>query len=315
MSTSLRVSRLVVALIFVAVVAACIDWSRTTASAPIDIRAYISTVETMSGVRADFVTGERPAGADDGGPALTANVPAIVLKGGAARVTFTAPTEFSHVIVAVDGVPGYFDLALGGPTMSADVLIVYAQDVAAPAFWMEFASGNGGGAGVFASANTAFLGNATGPVQVNVTWNSKADVDLYVVDPRNNEIYYNARGPLEFGPQGPGPNVGSGTTPTSPAGSPPPGTSGGVLDIDSNAACSTDGPRAENIVWPKRIVPPHGEYTVRVNYWSECGETSTDYVVTVRIKGGDPVIIPGHFDGKGVGGSSGAGHIVYRFVF
>lgn len=300
---SFRANRLLVALAATAVAAACID--RATGTETVDVRSFISGVVALNGTQAEFNPGPAPAGGD--GPVLTANVPAIVLKGGTARITFSAPTEFSHLVVAVDGVPGYFDLTLDAPTTSVDAFVVYAQDVGAPAFWMQFAGGDGGTNGAFGSANTAFLGNLTGPVQVNVTWNTKADVDLYVVDPRGNEIYYNARGPLQFGGRV------QGTDPTGLGNVP--GTSGGVLDIDSNAGCSADGPRAENIVWPTRIVPPKGEYTVRVNYWSSCGVESTDFVVTIRIKGGLPVTYTGHLIGPGVGGGTGAGNRIAGFNY
>jgi uncharacterized protein YfaP (DUF2135 family) len=124
-------------------------------------------------------------------------------------------------------------------------------------------------------------------VQVNITWNSTADVDLYVVDPLGEEIYYGDRGSV----------------------------SGGILDIDSNAACGSDGPRAENIFWPFGVVPPRGEYTVRVNYWSACGEPSTDYVVTIRTKGGVPQTFTGRLTGPGVGGAIGAGYRLGDFTY
>jgi hypothetical protein len=312
---SFRAKRLLVALAATVVAAACID--RATGVENNDIRRYISGVLLLDGTTAIFNAGEVPSATD--GPVLTANVPAIVLKGGTAKINFSAASEFSHIVVAVDGVPGFFDLTLDGPTTSVDVLIVYAQDTGAPAFWMEWAAGDGAANGPFASANTAFLGNATGTVQVNVTWDTKADVDLYVVDPRGNEIYYNARGPLQGTGSGdiPGGNTDPLTSGTSNASASTrnSGTSGGVLDIDSNAGCASDGPRAENIVWPTRVVPPKGEYTVRVNYWSSCGVEATDYVVTIRIKGGLPTTYTGRFTGAGVGGANGAGKRITGFNF
>src|SRR6185503_9288392 len=137
--------------------------------------------------------------------------------------------------------------------------------VGAPSFNLLFAGGGATGLGGFNSGNVAFLGNGTGEVQVNIAWNTKADVDLYVVDPLGEEIFYSHRNSV----------------------------SGGTLDIDSHAGCVSDGPRTENIFWSFGVIPPRGSYTVRVNYWSACGEPSTDYVVTVRAKGSAPQTFSG----------------------
>jgi hypothetical protein len=242
-------------------------------------------VQTLDGVQAVFHAGAAPTAAT--GPTLSAAVPAIVLRGGAAKVTFTAAAPFSRLVVSVDGFGGYWDLAAPATGDSLPVLIVYAQQVGGPSFQMNYAGGTSSSVGAYQPATTAFLGNGTGDVQVNISWNSKADVDLYVVDPLGEEIFYAHRE----------------------------SNSGGQLDIDSNAACQTDGPRAENVFWPFGVVPPKGTYTVRANYWSACGEAGTDYVVTIRTKGGVPASYTGHFFGPGVGGANGAGQRVADFTF
>ena len=282
---SSRTTRLLLALTATLSAAACIEWDRSTSTETHDIREYISGVQSLAGDQAEFHAGAVPDAG--GGPTLTAVVPALVLKGGSARVTFTAATILNQLIVAVDGVPGYWELDLDTPATSVPVLIVYAQQVGAPSFLMRWAGGASTGIGPFGLANTAFLGNGTGEVQVNISWNSRADVDLYVVDPLGEEVYYAHRG----------------------------SHSGGQLDIDSNAACGTDGPRAENVFWPFGIVPPRGDYIVRVNYWSECGEEATDYVVTIRTKGGVPQTYTGRFIGDGVGGAAGAGLRIGEFHY
>ena len=90
-------------------------------------------------------------------------------------------------------------------------------------------------------------------MQVSVSWNSNADVDLYVVEPAGGEEIY-------YGDQQ--------------------SAAGGSLDLDSNAACSGDNVRNENITYPNSAL--RGTYTVRVNLWADCGAASTDYVVTIR---------------------------------
>lgn len=83
----------------------------------------------------------------------------------------------------------------------------------------------------------------TGDVQFTLRWSSTADLDLAVIDPNGEEIYYGSR--------------------TS--------SSGGQLDVDSNALCSTavSNP-VENVFWPTGA-SIDGTYTVAVSYFNECG--------------------------------------------
>lgn len=303
MMISIPKFRLSAALVAVLGIAACLDYNRSTDAEPKDITAFLFGIEGPGGIQGQFVEGTPPA-TNTGGAQIVATVPPIVLKGGTSEVTFNSSALFSRLVFSVEGFDGYFDLSLPEPTTSATVLLIYAQDVGAPAFWLNYAGGDAGALGPAATSNIAFLGNATGKVQVNLTWNSTADIDLYVVDPFGNEIFWNNRGTEFVGIPGGDGSIGG-----------PPGSTGGVLDIDSNAGCSSDGPRAENIVWPAGVVPPTGEYTVRVNNWSACGEPATNFVVTVRVEGQTPQIFHGSFNDPGVGGAQGAGKRITSFVF
>lgn len=117
------------------------------------------------------------------------------------------------------------------------------------------------GADGFSSDGSFYNGIAlgTGDVQLTLTWDSTDDLDLHVVDPDGEEIFWNAR--------------------TS--------TSGGQLDVDSNAACGgTTTTPVENIFWPSGE-SPDGHYEVKVNFFEECGGdgSSQDFTVTTRIDG------------------------------
>jgi uncharacterized protein YfaP (DUF2135 family) len=123
-----------------------------------------------------------------------------------------------------------------------------------------------------------FVPVLSGDVQVSVAWDSPADVDLHLVEPGGAEVYWGS--------------TSSGA--------------GGVLDLDSNAACGSDGPRNENITYPS-ATPPSGAYIVRLDYWDSCGATATNYVVTVRVKGHALEVYQGQFTGSGDGGGAGSG--------
>jgi hypothetical protein len=122
-----------------------------------------------------------------------------------------------------------------------------------------------------------------GDVQVSISWNADSDVDLHVVDPYGDEIYY-------------------GNTRVS---------SGGVLDLDSNASCRIDGIRNENITWPEGEAP-RGTYVVRVDYWDSCEVPATDYVVRMSY-GGQQEVVSGTFTGGGDQGVAGSGVYVNTF--
>jgi len=138
--------------------------------------------------------------------------------------------------------------------------------------------------GLSAASNEilVFVVGFTSDVQVSVSWDSPTDVDLHVVEPGGTEIYY-----------------GNSTS-----------SSGGQLDVDSNPACSIDGRQIENIRWSRA---PAGTYTVRVDYWSGCSSTLTNYLVTVK-NGGVTTTYSGNFTGSGDRGGSGSGRLITTFV-
>lgn len=86
----------------------------------------------------------------------------------------------------------------------------------------------------------------TGDVQVTLRWNSLDDLDLAVLDPNDDTVFF-----------------ANTTTP-----------SGGEIDVDSNAGC-TPGyfPPIENIFWDSRT-PPEGDYVATVTLYERCHEHS-----------------------------------------
>ena len=93
------------------------------------------------------------------------------------------------------------------------------------------------------------LQSGFGDVQVTLTWNNTADLDLWVTDPDGERIYFGNR--------------------TS--------ASGGQLDRD---VISGYGP--ENIFWPPNEAPP-GDYLVQVHHYS--GASPSQYSVLIQAFG------------------------------
>ena len=92
----------------------------------------------------------------------------------------------------------------------------------------------------------------------------------------------------------------------------PRSATGGELDLDSNAACFGDGVRNENITWALGTAP-QGLYTVRVDYWSSCDASQTNYTVLIN-NDGDVQIYSGAFTGPGDNGGAGSGVLIDTFT-
>jgi hypothetical protein len=113
-----------------------------------------------------------------------------------------------------------------------------------------------------------------GDLEVTLSMSLATDLDLYVVEPNGNTIYYA--------------NSSSFTT--------------GRLDLDANAACASNmNVRYEHIFWPEGSVP-EGTYHVRVDNWRNCvGGQPVDFQVIVQ-NCGDISVYEGTAQGSGGGG-------------
>jgi hypothetical protein len=255
----------------------------TTAPAG-SISAVLSSVRLEDGTPGTLVRGDAPQPA--GGPTLSLSAPAAAINGGSSAVGLTGSADFQVIVVTVAGQPDYYQLTLPAAATSANILFTMAQSLSLGTFQLGFAVGGSASAlGAYATQSLSLLSVGTGDVQVSISWNSAADVDLHVIEPGGEEVYYA--------------NDVSGT--------------GGQLDLDSNAGCGTDGPRNENITWATGTAPA-GQYIVRVDHWSNCGATQTDWVVTVQVKGAQPQVFTGSFTGDGDAGGAGSGVEVTQFT-
>src|SRR5262249_34126432 len=145
------------------------------------------------------------------------------------------------------------------------VISNFAQVSSGSRFTLGYAVANAAGAVGPTASSTRTVVTSTGGVQGSVGWNTPTDVDLHVVGPSGNEGDYRPR--------------------TS--------STGGQLDVDSNAACSLDNRNTENIRW--NTTAPNGTYIVRVDYWSACQVTgTTNFTVTV-VNGGQRSTFTGSF--------------------
>lgn len=246
-SVSLRTLLRAGAVLGLSALAACTSSLRPNSGT--SISDVISKVTDASGtVTAVFHTGDRPdAGA---GPTATVSGISVMINGGSAQQTVSGSANYTHVIVSIEGLTGYYELTLPAGVPSEGLLLT-AKETAQPFTWsFAYAVGDAVTIGAYVNQSVQFITALTGDIQVSVSWSDTSDVDLHVFDPNGDQVYYGNHDVA----------------------------SGGHLDIDSNAACSDDGPPTgfhksnENIVWPTGTAIP-GIYKVVLHYYSACGLT------------------------------------------
>ncbi len=108
-------------------------------------------------------------------------------------------------------------------------------------------------------------GFQSGNIQITLAWPTGADLDLYVRDPNNEQIYYGHDR----------------------------AASGGHLDQDARGGCSNDQVESnlENVYW-NQANPPAGPYQVTVQYWdgARCSTAAGATTFTLSIAVGGQII-------------------------
>ena len=106
------------------------------------------------------------------------------------------------------GIGEFYEVVLPTAGTSAALLLAFSQDIPTSPFDLFFAVvDTNGTVGPFSAVTFNVIRVGTGDVQVTLSWDTDSDVDLHVVDPSGEEIFYGNRE----------------------------SASGGMLDLDSNA--------------------------------------------------------------------------------
>ncbi len=120
-------------------------------------------------------------------------------------------------------------------------------------------SGTGDGVGADIAGRVEAAGGKGGTFQISIAWDNRNDLDLHVVGPGDDRIFYGNRK----------------------------GQTGGELDVDMNVEPTEDRP-VENVTWVDRK-PPDGEYEVIVHFYRQHPRQPRRCPFTVRLKVGDDV--------------------------
>ena len=241
------------------------------------------TSASVGGREGEWRTASFPT-SGSGGPSISVAGNAAIVPGGTTEVVVSAGEPLTGVLLTDDvSAAGYYEVPVAAGAERVRVRLQFSQDLPAEVPMLNLVGrGSSNLIGPPAPHRFDVVDVGTGELQVNLSWNSAADLDLHVVEPSGEEIYFGDR--------------------TS--------NSGGELDLDSNAACRRDNVRNENVTWEESA--PVGEYTVRVNHWSNCGVGSTDYTVRVNY-GGESSVFSGTFTGSGSRGGRGSGTTITVF--
>jgi hypothetical protein len=100
-------------------------------------------------------------------------------------------------------------------------------------------------------------GNVVGELRTSLSWYNYDDLDIHVVEPGGNTIYFSSK-----------------LSATS-----------GKLDVDMNAGGGTTRTPVENIIWTNKNTMKEGTYKVRVNNFARRETINSGYVVQIECNG------------------------------
>ncbi len=202
-----------------------------------------------------------PASTGAGAPTITSVTGnPTVLAGGSNPVTINTTSTVTDVLVGVEGLTGYYKIpyTTAKSTNATIMVVILMSQSASNNFTIVIALANGTNISTHYTIPVVVHEGGTGKLQVSLSWNKPNDVDLHLIEPGGEEIYFGNRE----------------------------SDNGGKLDVDSNAACSIDNINNENITYGNNATVANGVYTVKIRLWSACQVTAiTNYVVTVRYNG------------------------------
>lgn len=181
-----------------------------------------------------------------------------VLTGGSNIINFRSSNTISYVIIGIDGVDGYYKVNQSALTeisanyYSFNLAISQTLILQSINFRIAYVDISGQISNYYI-LSTSEIKAGTGLLQINCTWQKDDDVDLHVIEPNGEEIYYGNRK----------------------------SSNGGELDVDSNPNCDLDYIENENVTYKDGAVVQAGSYIVKANLFSACNVT-TNTVVKLR---------------------------------
>lgn len=205
-----------------------------------------------------------------------------ILPGGASIVTIDSDVELKEIYAGAKSVSGYYKLKAseylvteGAQSRFRYTFILLASQSLIHDFSLVVV--------VLTNTDTCkgtefplkYVEAGTGSLQVGLTFNNAKDIDLYVVEPNKNIIYFGNRRPYLFN---------ANNYPDSDY------DRKMGLDHDSNAGCHIDNLNNENVYFQGNCIQK-GTYEVWINMYSNCvSSISTSWAVVTTYNGG--LVVP-----------------------
>ena len=200
-----------------------------------------------------------------------------VMNGAMNFITIISEQEFSKFFVGVEGVDGHWEYSAAEASSSRSssmnsyvIPMMMSNDYTGSSTVCLAAELASGEITPTISRTIEYIETMPGDLEIKLAFSNSKDIDLHLITPSGEHIYYNNRGG-EY-------TLDDGSVITY------------GLDIDSNAACHLDHINKENIYIPEELIEP-GTYTVMVDLYSNCDPTiATSWSIIARYKG--DLIIP-----------------------
>lgn len=184
-----------------------------------------------------------------------------VLAGGGNIVSVSANVqEIKELLIGVQGENGFFSLPVSSSSSGSfekSFTIQTSQEIGSGFVIIIALKDAYGDVGIHDRFSVEYLEAGTGLLQVSVVWDQLTDVDLHLLEPGGEEIYWAN-------------DVSS---------------NGGELDVDSNPDCDIDGINNENIFYSENDIVEGGEYVVGIHLFSACVSAKTNYSISVWYNG------------------------------
>lgn len=186
------------------------------------------------------------------------NMNTSVIPGGTSFATIKTSTPAQKLLIGAENEFGFYELPVDNESDQSFILKInqlnQEDNFSVRLAYLDV--NNQISQSIMAELNVMSVG--TGTLQVNLSFDNDKDIDLHLIEPNGDHIYYGSMM----------------------------STNGGELDLDSNPACSIDGVNNENITYSEDAQLDAGTYYVYVDMYSNCDPSiATNFVASVYLNG------------------------------
>ncbi|MGG5577991.1 hypothetical protein ACPDHL_11715 [Myroides sp. C15-4] len=244
---------------------------------------------------ATFNAGTIQAGEEESITEISVNN--FIINGGKAIMTVTSSAQLQAIQIGLKGHEGYYSVKTSNENLARtglyhyEVILDFSQDLILDIVGLELVGYiTDGKRTVVYYREFQVIPAGTGALQISLSWDREDDVDLHLVKRNSDRIYYGSRKLYNSE-----------------------GEKIAELDIDSNAGCSIDGIKNENIYFDRL---EDGVYSIYVDLYSKCearGSAGSKFIVNVMYSG-TSIRLSDHMIGKFDDADTGSGNDPRRHV-